>query len=37
MDSRNISPWHKVVSIRLDFRSGELSLNIFAADIYMAS
>jgi hypothetical protein len=27
-------PWHKVVSIRPDLRSGELSLNIFAADLY---
>lgn len=28
------SPWHKVVSLRPDLRSGELSLSAFAADLY---
>lgn len=28
------TPWHKVVTLRDDLRSGELSLNIFAADLY---
>jgi len=28
------TPWHKVVRIRSDLKSGELSLNIFAADLY---
>ena len=28
------TPWHKVVTIRPDLKSGELSLNIFAADLY---
>ncbi len=28
------TPWHKVVRIRPDLKSGELSLNIFAADLY---
>jgi len=28
------APWHKVVKIRPDLKSGELSLNIFAADLY---
>jgi hypothetical protein len=28
------TPWHKVVKIRPDLKSGELSLNIFAADLY---
>lgn len=28
------TPWHKVVEIRPDLKSGELSLNIFAADLY---
>jgi len=28
------TPWHKVVRLRDDLRSGELSLNIFAADLY---
>ncbi|MEW5869079.1 MAG: DUF499 domain-containing protein [Chloroflexota bacterium] len=27
-------PWHKVVSLRDDLRSGELSLAVFAADLY---
>ncbi|MDI6709994.1 MAG: hypothetical protein QME76_04805 [Bacillota bacterium] len=28
------TPWHRVVQIRDDLRSGELSLAVFAADIY---
>jgi hypothetical protein len=28
------TPWHKVVRIRADLRSGELSLAVFAADLY---
>jgi hypothetical protein len=28
------TPWHKVVKIRPDLKSGELSLNVFAADLY---
>ena len=28
------TPWHSVVKIRPDLKSGELSLNIFAADLY---
>ncbi len=28
------TPWHKVVKIRPDLKSGELSLSIFAADLY---
>jgi len=28
------SPWHKVVQLRDDVRSGELSLAVFAADLY---
>jgi hypothetical protein len=28
------SPWHRVISLRPDLKSGELSLNIFAADLY---
>jgi len=28
------TPWHKVIALRPDLRSGELSLNIFAADLY---
>jgi len=28
------TPWHKVVDVRDDLRSGELSLSIFAADLY---
>src|SRR3954466_14268544 len=27
-------PWHKVVQLRDDLRSGELSLAVFAADLY---
>ena len=28
------TPWHKVVKIRPDLKSGELPLNIFAAGLY---
>jgi hypothetical protein len=28
------TPWHEVVKLRPDVKSGELSLNIFAADLY---
>src|ERR1035437_8713847 len=28
------TPWHDVVRLRNDLKSGELSLNIFAADLY---
>lgn len=28
------TPWHEVVKLRADVKSGELSLNIFAADLY---
>src|SRR5436189_4969862 len=28
------TPWHKVVRLRDDVRSGELSLSLFAADLY---
>lgn len=28
------TPWHKVVNVREDLRSGELSLAVFAADLY---
>ncbi len=28
------TPWRKVVALRDDLRSGDLSLNIFAADLY---
>ena len=27
-------PWHEVVTLREDVRTGELSLNLFAADLY---
>lgn len=27
-------PWHKVVTIRDDLKTGELSLAVFAADLY---
>ena len=30
----NWIPWHKVVSLRPDLKSGELSLAAFAADLY---
>ena len=28
------TPWHKVVTLRPDLKSGELSLAVFAADLY---
>ena len=28
------TPWHKVVEMRDDLKSGELALSIFAADLY---
>jgi hypothetical protein len=28
------TPWHKVVQLRDDIRSGELSMAIFAADLH---
>src|SRR5438093_4401586 len=28
------TPWHKVVQLREDLKSGELSLAVFAADLY---
>ncbi|GFH63128.1 MAG: hypothetical protein ZNDK_0899 [Candidatus Desulfovibrio kirbyi] len=32
----NWKPWHKVVDLRPDLRSGELALHLFAADLYVA-
>ena len=29
-----MSPWHEVVQLRGDLKSGELSLAVFAADLY---
>jgi len=34
MGKTSWTPWHKVVQLRDDVRSGELSLAIFAADLY---
>lgn len=34
MGSPSWQPWHKVVQLRDDLKSGELSLSIFAADLY---
>ena len=34
MSKQPWSPWHKVVQLRDDVRSGELSLAVFAADLY---
>lgn len=34
MSSLGWTPWHKVVSLRDDLKSGELSLAVFAADLY---
>src|SRR5947199_895605 len=31
---RAVTPWHEVVQIRDDLRTGELSLSLFAADLY---
>ena len=33
MNAQPWTPWHKVVKLREDVRSGELSLSIFAADL----
>jgi len=29
-----VSPWHEVVRLRDDLKSGELPLAVFAADLY---
>ena len=29
-----LKPWHEVVQLRDDLKTGELSLSIFAADLY---
>ena len=29
-----MKPWHEVVQLRDDLKSGELSLSVFAADLY---
>ena len=29
-----LKPWHEVVELRDDLKTGELSLSIFAADLY---
>jgi hypothetical protein len=34
MSKQPWKPWHQVVQLRDDLKSGELSLNIFAADLY---
>jgi hypothetical protein len=34
MSKHTYTPWHKVVALRDDLRSGELSLSMFAADLY---
>ena len=34
MDNSHWKPWHKVISLRPDLKSGELPLHIFAADLY---
>ncbi len=34
MPKLNQTPWHKVVTLRDDLRTGELPLHIFAADLY---
>ena len=34
MSPLNLIPWHKVVTLRPDLKSGELSLVTFAADLY---
>src|SRR5256884_1794805 len=31
---RAVTPWHEVVQLRDDLRTGELSLSLFAADLY---
>ena len=34
MSKVQLTPWHEVCKLREDLRSGELSLSIFAADLY---
>lgn len=34
MSKQNCQPWHQVVRLREDLKSGELSLSMFAADLY---
>ena len=34
MSKLSWTPWHEVVKLRDDIRSGELSMAIFAADLY---
>lgn len=34
MSKESWTPWHKVVELRDDLKSGELALSIFAADLY---
>ena len=34
MSKQPYTPWHKVVKLRDDLRSGDLALSIFAADLY---
>ena len=34
MNKQNWKPWHQVVKLRDDLKSGELSLSMFAADLY---
>ena len=29
-----LTPWHEVVQLRSDLKTGELSLSLFAADLY---
>ena len=29
-----VTPWHEVVQLREDLKTGELSLAVFAADLY---
>ncbi len=33
MSKESWTPWHKVVELRDDLKSGELALSIFAADL----
>ncbi|HET8911646.1 MAG TPA: hypothetical protein VFN23_09305, partial [Ktedonobacteraceae bacterium] len=34
MTQTGLTPWHQVVRLRDDLKTGELSLSIFAADLY---
>lgn len=34
MSKQTYTPWHQVVRLRDDLRSGDLALSIFAADLY---